>query len=92
MKKSDSGNIAAKNPLTVPQEIEDDQGYETSLRPKSLSEYIGQEKIKKNLSIFIEAAKQRRKPSIMCSSMVLPVSARRPWPTSWPGRWGWISR
>ncbi|MBE0557356.1 MAG: Holliday junction branch migration DNA helicase RuvB, partial [Proteobacteria bacterium] len=60
VKKSDSASITAKNPLTVPQEIEEDQGYETSLRPKNLSEYIGQDKIKKNLSIFIEAAKQRR--------------------------------
>ena len=60
MKETDSGSIAGRNPLTVPQEIEDDQGYEVSLRPKSLSEYIGQDKIKKNLSIFIEAAKQRR--------------------------------
>ena len=60
MKKSDSVSISAKNPLTVPQEIEEDQGYEVSLRPKSLAEYIGQEKIKKNLSIFIEAAKQRQ--------------------------------
>ena len=53
-------SISAKNPLTVPQEIEEDEGYDVSLRPKSLSEYIGQEKIKKNLSVFIEAAKQRQ--------------------------------
>lgn len=32
---------------------------EGSLRPRTLSEYIGQEKAKDNLSIFIEAAKQR---------------------------------
>lgn len=36
---------------------EDDSEY--SLRPKALSEYIGQEKAKGNLSIFIEAAKMR---------------------------------
>lgn len=30
-----------------------------SLRPKSLSEYIGQDKVKENLSIYIEAAKKR---------------------------------
>ncbi|MBU2053707.1 MAG: hypothetical protein KKC25_01840, partial [Proteobacteria bacterium] len=47
--------ISAKNPLLAPQGIEEDKGYETSLRPKSLAEYIGQEKIKKNLAIFIEA-------------------------------------
>lgn len=32
---------------------------ENSLRPKHLSEYIGQEKIRENLSVFIQAAKQR---------------------------------
>lgn len=32
---------------------------ETSLRPQNLNEYIGQEKAKQNLKIYIEAAKQR---------------------------------
>ncbi len=35
---------------------------EGSLRPRSLSEYIGQKKVKENLSIFIEAAKMRKEP------------------------------
>ncbi len=39
--------------------LEDDGGFELTLRPKNLTEYIGQEKVKENLSIFIEAAKQR---------------------------------
>ena len=38
---------------------EEDQGIENSLRPKQLSEYIGQEKAKGTLKIFIEAAKSR---------------------------------
>lgn len=33
-----------------------------SLRPRSIAEYIGQEKAKKNLSIFINAAKMRNEP------------------------------
>ena len=33
---------------------------EVSLRPKRLSEYIGQEKVKENLCVFIEAAKRRK--------------------------------
>ena len=37
----------------------EDAKIETSLRPQSLDEYIGQEKAKKNLRIYIEAAKQR---------------------------------
>lgn len=32
---------------------------ELSLRPQTLSQYIGQEKVKQNLAVFIEAAKQR---------------------------------
>ncbi len=60
MKKTDSAGVSKINPLLAPQEIEEDKGCDVSLRPKSLAEYIGQEKIKKNLSVFIEAAKQRR--------------------------------
>ncbi|EUJ49284.1 Holliday junction branch migration DNA helicase RuvB [Listeria fleischmannii] len=33
--------------------------FETSLRPQFLAEYIGQDKVKHNLSIFIEAARRR---------------------------------
>lgn len=32
---------------------------ESSLRPRTFSEYIGQSKVKENLIIFIEATKQR---------------------------------
>ncbi|MDE7390104.1 MAG: Holliday junction branch migration DNA helicase RuvB [Lachnospiraceae bacterium] len=38
---------------------EDTLGSENPLRPKTLDEYIGQEKVKENLKVFIEAAKQR---------------------------------
>jgi len=40
--------------------ISEDNDFETSLRPKTISEYVGQEKTKQNLGIFIEAARQRR--------------------------------
>ena len=33
--------------------------FEVSLRPKTLDEYIGQEKVKENLKIYIQAAKNR---------------------------------
>ncbi len=39
--------------------MEEDVRVEPSLRPKTLDEYIGQEKAKQNLKIYIEAAKQR---------------------------------
>src|SRR5205809_4930422 len=38
---------------------EEEQAIETNLRPRRLSEYIGQEKIKENLSILLEAARRR---------------------------------
>ena len=38
----------------------EDYEIEGSLRPKRLDEYIGQERAKKQLNIFIEAAKQRK--------------------------------
>ncbi|HIV34985.1 MAG TPA: Holliday junction branch migration DNA helicase RuvB [Candidatus Blautia intestinigallinarum] len=39
--------------------IEEDLRLEGSLRPQSLDEYVGQEKIKKTLKIYIQAARQR---------------------------------
>src|SRR5699024_6395491 len=36
-----------------------EDGFEQSLRPKQLSDYIGQDKTREKLSIAIEAAKQR---------------------------------
>lgn len=39
---------------------EEDAGIENNLRPKLLKDYIGQEKAKENLKIYIEAAKSRR--------------------------------
>ena len=35
---------------------------EGSIRPKTLKDYIGQEQVKDNLIVFIEAAKQRQEP------------------------------
>ena len=45
--------------LVEPQYTKDDTEVEVSLRPKTLEEYVGQEKIKENLRVFIEAAKMR---------------------------------
>lgn len=40
----------------------EDTEVEYSLRPKALTEYIGQNKVKENLSVYIEAAKARKEP------------------------------
>ena len=39
-----------------------DEDIDFNLRPKWMSDYIGQDKVKKKLSIFIEAAKNRNEP------------------------------
>ena len=46
--------------LIAPAPTGDDSRFEQSLRPRSLSEYIGQSKAKENLQVFIDAARQRR--------------------------------
>ena len=45
--------------IVEPEYAAEDADFEYSLRPKRLNEFIGQEKIKENLKIFIEAAKAR---------------------------------
>src|SRR5512145_1373722 len=49
-----------KNPLIDPVCAEDENSLEVSLRPPKLDDYIGQDKVKSNLAIFIEAARKRR--------------------------------
>ncbi len=44
----------------------EEEKIELSLRPKTLSEFVGQEKLKKNLGVFIEAAKKRKEPLDHC--------------------------
>ena len=41
---------------------EEENRLENSLRPKTLSEYIGQTKLKENMKVYIEAAKKRGEP------------------------------
>ena len=58
---SDNGSFETEAPLVTTSLTPEDEG-EGSLRPKTLGEYIGQEKAKSNLSIFIQAAKMRGEP------------------------------
>jgi len=48
--------------IVEPQQAEKDYSYEKEIRPKFLSDFIGQDKVKEKLKIFIEAAKQRKEP------------------------------
>ena len=58
---SDSGGFETEAPLVTTSLTRDDEN-EGSLRPKTLREYIGQEKAKGNLEVFIQAAKMRNEP------------------------------
>lgn len=48
--------------LVASKEKPEDKTLDLTLRPRSLKEFIGQELIKKNLSVFMAAAKQRKEP------------------------------
>ncbi len=53
----DADSQIVENIMTASQTLEDDG--EGSLRPRTLAEYIGQERAKRNLEVFIAGAKQR---------------------------------
>lgn len=55
----DENEYGFKERLSAPEFTSGDIDTEYSLRPKTLSEYIGQDKVKENLSVYIEAAKSR---------------------------------
>jgi len=57
---SDTG-VEQELPLVSTSLLREDDN-ESSLRPKTLTEYIGQEKAKGNLEVFIQAAKMRNEP------------------------------
>ena len=55
-------DLGDENRLITSSMKSEDTETEVSLRPKSLSDYLGQEKVKDQLEIFIEAAKSRNEP------------------------------
>src|SRR3989338_1042568 len=56
-------NLTAEPRLTTPTPVsKQEEALERALRPKQLAEYVGQEKIRGQLEIFIEAARQRKEP------------------------------
>lgn len=48
--------------VVQPKENPDDKNLDNTLRPQTFNEYIGQEKVKKNLDFLIRAAKKREEP------------------------------
>jgi len=52
--------------MTAPALSNDDARYEVQLRPASFGDFVGQETLKANLSVFIEAARKRDEPLDHC--------------------------
>lgn len=48
--------------IITPEESGDDKALDLTLRPKKLAEFVGQDNIKKNLRIFLQAAQKRQEP------------------------------
>lgn len=48
--------------IIAPEQFGDDTDQDVSLRPATLADFVGQEKIKESLSIFLQAARDRQEP------------------------------
>lgn len=55
----ETGDFTLDNRIVSAEEMDEDMVLEGGLRPTTLAEYIGQDKVKENLAIYIEAAKRR---------------------------------
>ena len=58
----------------------DDQQLEASLRPGTLHDFVGQKRVRAQLSLVLEASKLRGRPRTTCCCPGPRASARRPWP------------
>lgn len=58
----ETGDMEFEGRMVTPRQVEEDHEIEVTLRPQTLVEYIGQDKVKENLAIYIEAAKRRGDP------------------------------
>ena len=67
-----------------------EEAIERALRPKQLDEYVGQEKIRDQLEIFITAARQRKEALDHTLLFGPPGLARRRWRTSSRAKWASI--
>ena len=62
MKEENKDNLLREKILTKEQETEEDIVLNISLRPRRLSEFVGQKEIVDNLKICMTATKQRKEP------------------------------
>lgn len=56
----EDNDLDFENRMIAPEYMPEDGEVENPLRPRTLSEYVGQTKAKENLAVFIEAARQRK--------------------------------
>ena len=73
--------------LVSPEPEPEDFDSEASLRPKTLEEYIGQDKAKENLKIYLQAAKMRGEPLDHLLLYGPPGLGKTTLRVSWPTRW-----
>src|SRR5260221_4195365 len=57
--KDDSGRVDRSERIVSPAAHDEDLRLDASVRPKALNEYIGQKRVKENISIALEAARNR---------------------------------
>ena len=65
----------------------EDAAIEKGLRPDTLEQYVGQEKAKTNLKIFIEAAKSRKEPLDHVLFYGPPGLEKQRWRQLLPTKW-----
>ena len=58
----ETSDMQTEERMVTPRIIEEDREAEVTLRPQTLVEYIGQDKVKENMAVYIEAAKRRGDP------------------------------
>ena len=71
----------------VTAERREEDAAEATLRPQRLAEFIGQEQARKNLGVFIEAARARHEALDHVLFVGRRGSARRRWRKSWRANW-----
>ena len=59
---NDSNDFDFENRIVSPTEAPEDIDPEASLRPRRLEDYIGQDKVKENLHVYMDAARLRHEP------------------------------
>ena len=74
--------------LIQTEESKEDLSFDPKIRPQFLKDYIGQEKLKETLSIYIEAAKKRKQSLDHCLFYGPPGLGKPQFPTLLPMNWG----